>query len=194
MMYPLSTGRAISGTEIRIMTNQDGMIDAQTHGEIVVRGPQVMKGYLGNPAATADTVRDGWLYTGDIGYLDEAGRLYVVDRKKDLIIRGGENIYPAEVEEVILRYPNIEDCAVVAQSDDIYQEVPVAFLTVRTRTSTVDVDALRAHCEANLARYKVPVAFHVVDGLPRTPSGKIKKFELKTLLADIKRDPSDPAV
>lgn len=182
--YPLSTGRAISGTEIRIVNDRDAIVGVESQGEIIVQGPQVMKGYLGNSTATADTIKGGWLHTGDVGYLDEEGRLYVVDRKKDMIIRGGENIYPAEVEEVILRYPGIDDCAVVAQTDEVYQEVPVAFITVVGGTNPDILDALRVHCETNLARYKVPAAFHITDGLPRTASGKIQKFKLRKYLAE----------
>lgn len=178
--FPLSTGRAISGCDIAIVDDDDQPLSTGTIGEIAARGPQIFQGYFDNPEATAEALRGGWLHTGDLGYLDEGGRLYVVDRKKDLIIRGGQNIYSAEVEEVLYQHPAVAEVAVVGQPDPMYGEVVVAF--VRVKGDPPEKSAFDDFLEGQIAAYKRPVAYHVVDDFPRTASGKVRKVELRERL------------
>ncbi len=181
--FPLSTGRAISGCNIRIMDAGENPLPTGNVGEIVAQGPQIMAGYWQNPSASEETLRGGFLRTGDLGYLDEGQRLYVVDRKKDLIIRGGQNIYSAEVEGVIYGHPAVTEVAVVGQPDPIYGEVVVAF--VRTRPGNlVTTEELNQYLEGRIAIYKKPIAYYIVDDFPRTASGKVRKVELRQRLSD----------
>lgn len=187
-----STGRPLSGTQIRIERDDDGA-GPEKIGEIVARGPQVMSGYIDDPKSTSEALRDGWLHTGDLGYIDENGRLYVVDRLKDLIIRGGQNIYSAEVEEVLSHHRSVAEVAVVAKPHEIYLEVPIAFIVLRKSepetgesTPLVDdgqtddlVDELAQLCKDRLAAYKIPTEFRFVDELSKTASGKVRKVELR---------------
>jgi len=179
--YPLSTGRAISGCEIRIVDDQDNPLPPNRVGEVVARGPQVMVGYWENPQATAATLRGGYLHTGDLGYLDEGGRLYIVDRKKDLIIRGGQNIYSAEVEDALYTHPVVAEVAVVAKPDPVYEEVVAAFVRVKPDMK-VTPEELDHHLSERIAPYKKPVAYYFVDDFPRTASGKVRKVELRERL------------
>ncbi|HEX5587128.1 MAG TPA: AMP-binding protein [Acidimicrobiia bacterium] len=145
-------------------------------GEIVLRSPSVMRGYRGKPEATATTLADGWLHTGDIGYVDDEGFLYYADRSKDLIIRGGMNISSAEVEAVLLTYPGVADAAVIAVDHEILGEDVLAVLVA---PGGVDVDALRAYARTQLADYKAPRHVTFVDELPRNAMGKVLKRELR---------------
>jgi long-chain acyl-CoA synthetase len=178
---PLSTGRAISGCDIRIVDDEDRDLAPHQVGEVLAKGPQIMAGYWENPGATAETLRGGYLHTGDLGYLDEKERLYIVDRKKDLIIRGGQNIYSAEVEEALYTHPAVGEAAVVAQPDPIYGEVVAAFIRVKPGL-TVTAEELSHHLEGRIAVYKRPVTYRFVDDFPRTASGKIRKVELRAQL------------
>ncbi|WP_129671416.1 o-succinylbenzoate--CoA ligase [Candidatus Chloroploca sp. Khr17] len=148
-------------------------------GEICVRGPMVTPGYYNRPDATAEALRDGWLHTGDLGYLDDEGYLYVVDRRSDLIISGGENIYPAEVEAALLAHPAVAEAGVVGLPDATWGEVPVAFVVAR-EGSAPEVDTLLAHCRTHLASYKVPRQITIVNELPRTAAGKLRRNLLRT--------------
>jgi long-chain acyl-CoA synthetase len=148
-------------------------------GEVVVRGDSVMAGYWRNPAATAAALRDGWLWTGDIGSLDADGFLSLKDRSKDLIISGGSNIYPREVEEVLLTAPGVAEVAVVGAPDAEWGEVVVAFVVMAPGTAA-DHAALDAHCLAHIARFKRPRRYRFVDALPKNHYGKV----LKTVLRD----------
>ncbi|PDV98176.1 o-succinylbenzoate--CoA ligase [Candidatus Chloroploca asiatica] len=150
-------------------------------GEICVRGPMVTPGYYNRPEATAKALRDGWLHTGDLGYLDEEGYLYIVDRRSDLIISGGENIYPAEVEAALLAHPAVAEAGVVGMPDATWGEVPVAFVVAR-EGSTPEVNALLEHCRASLAGYKIPRRITLVNELPRTAAGKLRRNLLRTML------------
>ncbi|NMP23611.1 class I adenylate-forming enzyme family protein [Sulfobacillus harzensis] len=179
--FPLSTGRAISGCEIRIVDDNDDPVPADTVGEIVARGPQVMAGYWQNPAATRETLAAGMLHTGDLGYLDEGDRLYVVDRKKDMIIRGGQNVYSAEVEDALYQHPGVQEAAVVGQKDAIYGEIVVAFIRVR-EGHDLSQEALIEHMASRIASYKRPVKYLFVDEFPRTSNGKVRKVELRQQL------------
>ncbi len=138
-----------------------------------------MRGYLGRPEETALVVKDGWLHTGDVGYLDEDGYLVLVDRLKDMIIRGGENIYPQEIEHVLYAHPDVLEAAVVGQPDAVLGEVPVAYVAPRPG-STLDPTELREHCRGSLARYKIPHSIHVRPSLPKNAVGKLIKAPLRT--------------
>ena len=152
-------------------------------GEILVRGPMVFAGYDGRPAETAAALAGGWLRTGDLGSIDEAGRLTVVDRRDDLLISGGENVYPAEVEAVLRTHPAVEDAAVVGRPDLRWGSVPVAAVVARPGASLDPVE-LAGFCRARLAAYKVPVAFRLVAALPRSAGGKLLRREVRTMLGE----------
>jgi o-succinylbenzoate---CoA ligase len=173
-----SAGKPLMPNALRIQS--DGIpLPAGEVGEIVVRGPTVTSGYIGGDERnnTAVVFRDGWFHTGDLGFLDADGYLYVVARRNDLIISGGENIYPAEVEAVLLDHPAVEEAAVIAIPDSRWGQVPAA--AIKTRIGMlVSADDLRAFCLERLARYKVPVDFHFVDSLPRNAAGKLLRAVL----------------
>jgi len=149
-----------------------------TPGEIAVRGPNVFYQYWGNEAATREALRDGWYRTGDIGLRDDDGYFWVHDRKKNVIISGGENIYPAEVERVLLEHPDVAECGVIGRPDPRWDEVPIAYV-IRRSGGCASADELRAHVQIQLARFKVPREFVFVDDLPRTALGKVQHFMLK---------------
>jgi O-succinylbenzoic acid--CoA ligase len=173
--HPASAGRPLPGVRIRIDEP-----DAEGIGEIVVDTPARFSGYLDHDAATAAiTTTDPGLRTGDFGRVDEDGRLTVVDRRTDRIVRGGENVSPSEVEAVLRRHPAIADAAVIARPDPVYGQVPVAVVVVREGATDPTDEALAAHCREQLARFKVPVAFDRRSSLPRTASGKIRRAELR---------------
>jgi len=173
-----SAGRPVAGTELAIVDAEDRQLPQGQVGEIVARGPQVMKGYWNNEAETAAALRGGWLHTGDAGYLDAEGYLYICDRIKDMIVSGGENVYPREIENVLLDHPDIVDAAVIGIPDETYGETVLAFI-VRAADSGITAEDVAAHCRAYLAGYKLPRAIEFVDTLPRNTSGKILKRELR---------------
>jgi fatty-acyl-CoA synthase len=175
-----SVGKPILHTEVRVVDGDGNPVAAGTVGEIVIRGPKVCKGYWKDEEATRRALRDGWLHTGDLGRLDEDGYLYIVDRLKDMIISGGENIASSEVERVVYEHEAVVEAAVVASPHDRWGEVPVAYVVVKHGAS-IDEDELDAHCRERLAKYKTPKGFRFVDQLPRNPSGKVLKRELRDL-------------
>lgn len=176
-----TVGPAVTGQKVAIMGPGDNFLPAGEVGEVVISGPVVMKGYLGKPEETARAIRNGWLHTGDIGRLDEDGYLTLVDRLKDMIIRGGENIYPKEVESFLAQLDGVLESAVVGKTDPVMGEVPVAFVSLYpgSQLSSTELDA---HCRFGLTRFKVPVEFHVVDAIPKNPVGKIDKPAIRRLL------------
>jgi long-chain acyl-CoA synthetase len=180
---PGSVGRPVWGVEVAILGEDGVHTQADTLGEIVVRGQNVMTGYLDDPSATSEALHGGWLRTGDVGQLDDAGRLFVVDREKDLILRGGENVYPSEVEEILLRMPEVNEAAVVGISDAYYGEDVAAVVRV-AEGKHLDLQALIAHCEEALSPHKIPRALARVEAFPLGPSGKILKRELRRTLED----------
>jgi fatty-acyl-CoA synthase len=151
-----------------------------TPGEIVVRGPNVFFEYWGNEAATREALHDGWFRTGDIAARDADGYFFVHDRKKNMIISGGENIYAAEIERVLLEHPDVADCGVIGRPDPKWDEVPVAYV-IRRAGRAPRAEDLAAHALAQLARFKVPREFVFVDELPRTALGKVQHFRLKQI-------------
>ena len=152
-------------------------------GEVLVRGPNVLCEYWGNAKGTAEALREGWYYSGDIGARDADGHFFIHDRKKNLIISGGENIYPAEVERVLGQHPAVADAAVIGRADEKWQEVPVAYIVARP-DAMPDPAGIERFCLAQLARYKVPREYVFVDSLPRNAMGKVQHFRLKELIAD----------
>jgi fatty-acyl-CoA synthase len=153
-------------------------VRAGERGEIVMRGPKVFKGYWRDPEATARAFEGGWFHTGDVGVRDDDGYLYIVDRLKDMIVSGGENIAGSEVERVLYEHPAVLEAAVVGRSDERWGEVPVAFVVLRPG-STASAEDLTAHCREQLARFKVPKDVSFLDALPRNPSGKVLKRDLR---------------
>ncbi|MEU5941336.1 hypothetical protein ABZ807_19600 [Micromonospora sp. NPDC047548] len=147
-------------------------------GEVIVRGGHVMSGYWGRPEETAAAVRDGWMHTGDAGYLDGRGYLFIVDRIKDMIISGGENVFPAEVEAVLAQHPRVAMCAVIGLPDDRWGE-RVHAVVVPSDTGRTDADELRGHCLERLARYKIPRDIEFVTELPVSAAGKVLKRPLR---------------
>ncbi|MEU6655442.1 AMP-binding protein [Streptomyces sp. NPDC046900] len=176
---PGTVGLPLPGQTVAVMDGEGNLLDDGSAGEVVVRGPNVMRGYLGLPDETARTVVDGWLHTGDVGRFDADGYLVLVDRIKDMIIRGGENIYPKEIENVLHTHPAVLEAAVVGASDPVLGEVPVAHV-VPLPGAAVAADELIEHCRGSLARIKVPVTVFVTDALPRNPVGKIDKRRLRS--------------
>jgi len=177
-----SVGVAQSGMEVRIADEDDRTLPPGTPGEVLVRGDAVMKGYWRNPEATAATLRGGWLHTGDVGALDADGFLTLMDRSKDLIISGGSNIYPREVEEALLRHPDVHEVSVVGRPHPEWGEEVVAFVVARAG-ATVDAAALDRACLEQIARFKRPRLYRFVDGLPKNNYGKVLKTELRERLA-----------
>ncbi|MDH4188686.1 MAG: AMP-binding protein [Betaproteobacteria bacterium] len=180
-----SVGVAAPLTEIQIVDIETGerSLAVGERGEIRARGPQIMRGYRNLPGETAQTLRAGWLYTGDIGEFDAAGYLYIRERKKDMLIVGGYNVYPREVEEVLFSHPAVLDTGVVGVNDDYRGELPVAYVVLRPGAG-VPEDELLAHCRANLARYKIPARIHIVDALPKTSVAKTDKKALRQWAAE----------
>jgi long-chain acyl-CoA synthetase len=164
-----TVGPPVSGTDVRIVD-----------GEVCVRSELVMAGYWNTPDLTAGTIRDGWLYTGDMGRVDEDGYLTIVDRKKDLIIRGGFNVFPRDVEEALLEHPKVDTACVLGRPDSLYGEEVVAFVTL---AAPVSEEELVAFGRERLGGYKYPREVHVLDALPLTPVGKADRKALRAVLA-----------
>ncbi len=174
----LSAGRALLGTTIRIVDDDGNEVPRGSSGEIVARGPQLMKGYWNLPEATAKTLVDGWIHTGDVGVMDDEGYVYIKDRIKDMVVSGGENVYPREIENVLFDHPAVADAAVIGVPDEKFGEAVLAVLVLRAGES-VEPDTLIAFCREKLAGYKVPRRIEFVDELPRNASGKVLKKDLR---------------
>ncbi len=179
---PGSTGLPGLVCDARVVANDGRDAAAGEPGEVIVRGPNVLTEYWRNAAATADALRGGWLHTGDIGTRDADGHFYIHDRKQNLIISGGENVYPAEVERVLHEHPAVAEAAVVGFPDEKWQEIPVACI-VRRPATAVDAAEIERFCLAQLARYKVPRRYIFLDTLPRNALGKVQHFLLKQQIA-----------
>ena len=175
---PGTVGTALPGITVAAKDPEGRFMDVGEAGEVVISGQTVMKSYLGRSGATAETLRDGWLHTGDIGYLDEDGYLTLVDRIKDMIIRGGENIYPKEIEDALLGHPQVTEAAIVGSPDDKYGEIPIAHVALRTDAKTTS-EELQEFLETKLAQFKVPAAIHIVASMPKNSVGKIHKGDLR---------------
>jgi long-chain acyl-CoA synthetase len=173
-----SVGKAYPGVQILILDDDRREVPRGERGEVVLKGPNIMRGYLNRPEATSEALSDGWLYTGDIGYLDDDGYLFIVDRKKDLIIKGGYNIYPREIEEVLYQLPGVAEAAVVGVQDDAKGEQVRAVISVKPGAD-LDQGAIERHLSQNLAKYKLPSEYVFMTELPKGPTGKILKRELR---------------
>ncbi|SAK82054.1 long-chain-fatty-acid--CoA ligase [Caballeronia hypogeia] len=168
-----------SGAEAKIVDPEDRECAAHETGELVLRGEQLMSGYYKRPEETRNAfTSDGWLRTGDLGYRDEAGFFYINGRAKELIIKGGENIAPREIDEALLRHPGVLEAAAVGVPDPAYGQDIVAFIVPNNGAASLDVAELRAHCLRELGRYKTPREFRFTDALPRGPSGKVQRLKL----------------
>ena len=172
-----SCGKCFSNSEIKIVDSNSNEVPARTIGEIICRTDQIMDGYFNREKANNEAIKDGWFYTGDAGYLDEEGYLFIRDRIKDLIITGGENVYPAEVENALMLQPSISDCAVIGVSDPKWGEAVLALIVVKE--DNLPENELRVALRSHLAGFKIPKIFHVVDSLPRNAGGKITKHVLR---------------
>jgi acyl-CoA synthetase (AMP-forming)/AMP-acid ligase II len=174
----MSGGRAQHLCAVKIIDDDDNEVQIGTVGEICGRGPQVMKGYWAKDELTAETLRGGWLHTGDMGYMDEDGYVYVVDRKKDMIVSGGENVYSTEVEKAIYRHDQVLECAVIGIPDKKWGEIVAAFV-VRKPGATVTENELQVFVRQLISHYKVPKSVSFVESLPKAPTGKIQKVVLR---------------
>jgi len=173
-----SIGTPLWGVQARI-DGTEGRTGAEHVGELLIKGHVVMTGYHDDPDATGQTIVDGWLHTGDLGYVDDEGFYYIVDRIKDMIIRGGFNIYPREVEEVLYRHPAIREAAVLGRPDERLGEEIVAVIVLKPDAGEVSAEQITEFCRESLVRYKVPREIRFVDQLPRNASGKVLKRELR---------------
>jgi acyl-CoA synthetase (AMP-forming)/AMP-acid ligase II len=173
-----SVGRPCLHLELDVWDDEQRSVAPGEKGEVVLRGPKVFQGYWRDPEATERAFAGGWFHTGDVGVRDEDGYLWIVDRLKDMIVSGGENIAGSEVERVLYEHPAVLEAAVVGRPDERWGEVPVAHVVLRDGTAC-SADELVEHCRANLAKFKVPKAVHFLDALPRNPSGKVLKRELR---------------
>ncbi len=178
-----STGIARTDVEVRVADETDRDVPSGQSGEVLVRGDVVMKGYWCDPAATAQTLRGGWLHTGDIGAFDEDGFLTLKDRAKDMIISGGSNIYPREIEEVLLRHPDIAEVSIVGRPHPDWGEEVIAFVVARAGAGITEA-ALDRLCLDHIARFKRPRAYRFVSALPKNNYGKVLKTELRRILAN----------
>jgi long-chain acyl-CoA synthetase len=177
-----STGVAMEGVTIRIVDDDGAEVTRGAIGEILVRGENVSPGYYKNREATTETFRDGWLYTGDMGYVDDEGYLFIVERKKDLLIRGGFNVYPKDVEEVIHHHPAVQETAVVGVPDPLMGEEVCAYVVKKDGVEVTELEIIR-HCQTYLAKYKTPRYVEFVAALPKTSIGKVQKKELRRAAA-----------
>ena len=176
-----SCGLPLPGLAVRLIDREGRDVDPGTEGELIVRGPNVMPGYHNKPEETANALRNGWYYTGDLAKSDENGYLTITGRLKELIIRGGQNIAPAEIEEVAVTFDGILDCAVVGAPHEHLSEVPVLFIVEKPGTQ-VDTASLVEFCKVRLSAYKLLHAVHRIDQIPRTGSGKVLRFQLRERL------------
>jgi long-chain acyl-CoA synthetase len=179
---PGTVGLPLPGQRIRIVGPDNVDVPRGVTGEVLIQGPNVMRGYLNRAEETAKTLVDGWLHTGDVGRLDEDGYLMLVDRAKDMIIRGGENIYPKEIETVVYQLPEIAEAAVVGRAHPVYGEEPVLFVSLNSG-ATISADRIRDHIQESLSKYKHPAEITILDDLPKNPVGKIDKPKLRKSIA-----------
>ncbi len=173
-----SIGMPAGIIELKVVDKNDNELKQGEQGEIILRGPNIMKGYFEQPEETAMALRNGWFHSGDVGVFDEEGYLYIVDRIKDIVITGGENVYPKEVEDLLHQHKAVNECGVVGIPHQEYGEAVTAFVTLKPGM-TVDERSLISFCKERMANFKVPKAIHFVDDLPKTPQGKILRRELR---------------
>jgi acyl-CoA synthetase (AMP-forming)/AMP-acid ligase II len=175
--HPASTGKAFFHTEIKIADDDGNEVPRGTAGEVLVKGEHVMVEYWNQPEATAETIKNGWLHTGDVAIMDDEGFVSIQDRIKDMIISGGENVYPAEIEGLLATHPGVREAAVIGQDSERWGESPLA-IVVKSDAALTAPDVLK-FCQGKLARFKQPQVVEFVDEIPRNPSGKILKRVLR---------------
>jgi long-chain acyl-CoA synthetase len=182
---PGSIGFPVSNTELKIVDLEDGTTEVPLGeaGELCIRGPQIMKGYWNKPEETANVLRDGWLYTGDVARMDEDGYFYIVQRKKDLILVSGYNVYPNEIEDVLFTHPAVKECAVIGVPDQYRGEAVKAFVVLK-EDGVASAEALLAFCRERLAKYKLPAIIEFLDALPKSAVGKVLRRELRERAAE----------
>ena len=173
-----SVGQPVHRTEVCILNEREEEVPRETVGEICIRSAQVMAGYWNNSVASIETLRGGWLHTGDLGYMDEDGFVYLVDRKKDMIISGGENVYSREVEEALMSHDSVNDVAVIGIADEKWGEMVTAVVVLKAGATTTS-DELIEHCRGQIAGYKCPKRIEFIDEIPHLPSGKTNKVQLR---------------
>jgi long-chain acyl-CoA synthetase len=178
LLRPKSVGRPLPGIEMKVVDDAGSELPNGVVGQIVIRGPNIMQGYYRQPDETAAAVIDGWLQTGDLAVTDADGYFYVVDRKKDLIIRGGQNIYPADIEEQLYSHPAVAEAAAVGRADEVFGEVPEAYVALKPGRVTTSEELMNL-CKSELAYFKVPKHIFILNELPKGPTGKILRRELR---------------
>ncbi|MCH7505237.1 AMP-binding protein [PVC group bacterium] len=174
----LSVGPSLEGVDVKIIDKDERELSVGSVGELIVKGPNVMKGYYKKEEETKEAIKNGWLFTGDIARIDEEGYIFIVDRKKDLIIVNGLNVYPREVEVVLESYPKVKEAAVIKGMTTTFSEYPIAVLVIQEGAET-SVDELNCFCQERLSPYKVPRRYYFCDSFPKTPTGKTLKREIK---------------
>jgi long-chain acyl-CoA synthetase len=175
-----SIGLPTRGQQVIVLDDHGGPVPDGTPGEVCIRGPNVMQGYYNRPDANAEALHAGWFHTGDVGYRDDDGFFWLVDRKKDMIIRGGENIYPREIEDVLLEHAGVKEAAVIGRPNEVRGEEVHAVLALTEGTELAEIEE---HCRGRLAPYKVPSTWELVPELPKTSTGKIDKKPLRARMA-----------
>ena len=175
-----AAGRPVTGVDMQIFGTDDRPLSAGEVGEVVVRGPNVTKGYLNRPDETEEAFRDGWFHTGDVGRMDEDGFMYLLDRKKDMVITGGENVYTSEVEAALYQHPGVHEAAVVGVPDDKYGEALFAVI-VPAQGASLTEDEIIAHCRERIGGYKIPRRMAFIEEMPKSAMGKILKTELRRI-------------
>lgn len=182
-----SAGKPLFPVQLKIVTSTGIEAQPKETGEIKVKGPNVTSGYLNRPSESKEKIQNGWLHTGDIGYFDEEGFLYVLDRRSDLIISGGENIYPAEIEGVLLSHDHVVDAGVIGKNDSIWGQVPIA-IVVKQEGSNLTAELLAEYCQQKLAKFKVPKNIVFIDELPRNAARKLMRHKLREWWEENKRE------
>ena len=180
IIKPGSLGKPLTGMEMKIFDDKGNEVPQGQEGEIVLRGAMVMKGYWKLPEATAEVIRNGWLHTGDIGYVDKDGYFFITDRKKDIIIKGGENISPRAIEEVLYSHPSIAEAAVIGIKDKVYGEDIRAFVTLKPGQKATP-EEIKEYSATKLKKFFLPKEIVIMPALPKTLVGKILKKELRKL-------------
>ncbi|PTX61869.1 fatty-acyl-CoA synthase [Melghirimyces profundicolus] len=174
-----SVGKPPIHTDVKIVDAYDNEIPVGEVGELLVKGPNIFAGYWNQPIATKEAIKDGWFYTGDLAKQDDEGFMYIVDRKKDMIITGGENVYPVEVEQVLFRHPNIKEVAVVGYPDEKWGESVKAHIALKDSDEPMSLEDIQKFCDGKLARFKIPKQIEIMESLPRNTTGKVLKTELR---------------
>lgn len=175
-----SVGKPPIHTDIKVVNELGEDVPVGEVGELIVKGPNIFREYWNMPEDTKHAIRNGWFYTGDLAKFDDENFLYIVDRKKDMIITGGENVYPVEVEQVLFRHPNIKEVAVIGYPDDKWGESVKAVIALKDQTELLSLDDIRSFCDGKLARYKIPKQVEIVNELPRNATGKVLKTVLRS--------------